>query len=44
MKITIKCIAPALLLGALALPATAQTPPPPPFHHHEGINARLHNQ
>jgi len=41
MKITIKCIAPALLLGALALPATAQTPP---FHHHEGINARLHNQ
>lgn len=42
--LTMKCIAPALLLGALALPATAQTPPPPPFHHHEGINARLHNQ
>ena len=43
MKInTMKIIAPALLLGALALPATAQMPPP--FHHHQGINARLHNQ
>jgi hypothetical protein len=45
MKIfTTKYIAPALLLGALALPATAQTPPPPPFHHHAGVNARLHEQ
>lgn len=45
MNIT-KYIAPALLLGTLALPATAQTPPPPPFRHHYGggINARLHNQ
>ncbi len=39
-----KYIAPALLLGALALPATAQTPPPPPFHHPHNINARLHDQ
>ena len=43
MKINpMKYIAPALLLGALALPVMAQTPPP--FRHHEGINARLHNQ
>ena len=42
MKInTLKVIAPALLLGALALSAIAQTPP---VRHHEGINARLHNQ
>ena len=39
-----KYIAPALLLGALALPATAQTPPPPPFHHPHNINARFHDQ
>lgn len=43
MKIIfVKCLAPALLLGALALPAVAQTPPP--FHHSHGINARLNNQ
>ena len=43
MKInTMKILAPALLLGALALPAMAQTPPP--YHHNEGINARFHNQ
>ena len=39
-----KYIAPALLLGALALPATAQTPPPPPFHHPTPINARFRDQ
>ena len=45
MKINIlKSVAPALLLGALALPATAQTPPPPPFHHPAGINARFRDQ
>ena len=45
MKInTLKVLAPALLLGALALPAMAQTPPPPPFHHHTSINARLRDQ
>ena len=45
MKInTMKIIAPALLLGALALPAMAQTPPPPPFHNSHNINARFHNQ
>lgn len=41
---TMKVIVPALLLGALALPAMAQTPPPPPFHHPHNINARFHNQ
>ena len=39
--ITFKCLAPVLLLGALALPAGAQTPPP--MHPHS-INARLHDQ
>ncbi len=39
-----KYIAPALLLGVLALPAAAQTPPPPPFHHPAGINTRFHDQ
>lgn len=39
--ITFKCLAPALLLGALALPAMAQMPP---MHHPHSINARLHNQ
>ena len=37
---TLKCLAPALLLGALALPAAAQTP----HHHPYSINQRLHNQ
>ena len=42
MKISAaKYIAPALLLGALALPAMAQTPP---LHHPHGVNARLHEQ
>ncbi len=39
--ITLSCLAPALLLGALALPAMAQTPP---MHHSHSINSRLHNQ
>lgn len=38
--ITLKCLAPALLLGALALPAAAQTP----VHHPYSINHRLHDQ
>ncbi len=38
--ITLQCLAPALLLGALALPAAAQTP----MHHSHGINNRLHEQ
>jgi hypothetical protein len=38
--ITLKLIAPALLLGALTLPAAAQTP----THPHHSINSRLHEQ
>ena len=37
----LKCLAPALLLGALALPVAAQTPAP--MHRHS-INTRLHEQ
>lgn len=40
--ITLSCLAPALLFGALALPAAAQTPSP--MHHSHSINSRLHNQ